>query len=79
MALPKPEEIDKVTAQVTAAAAQGLDVLGFKLDAGVVQAIMQTAVDAMCMKAWRQAQAAGAAAAAAITTEDQAEAAQRKP
>lgn len=77
MSLPTPAQIDEVVQVVSKAATDGVSVLGFQLDAGEVQAIIQAAVDALCMRAWRQAQAAGQAAADAITTEAQAEASER--
>jgi hypothetical protein len=52
---------------------------GFSLDASQVAAVLEVAVDSLCMKAWKQAHAAGQAAADAITTEAQAETAQRGP
>ena len=79
MSLPTPEQqAGAVQALVPAAAAQ-VSILGFSLDASQISAVLEVAVDALCMKAWREAQAAGKAAATAITTSEQAEAELEKP
>jgi hypothetical protein len=79
MALPTPtQQAAAVQALLPAAQAQ-LSILGFNIDASQVAAVIEVAVDSLCMKAWKQAHAAGQAAAGAITTEDAAEAAQRAP
>ena len=49
------------------------------IDPSWIAAVLEVAVDSICMKAWKQAQAAGQAAADAITTAEQAEASLRKP
>lgn len=79
MSLPAPNKIDAAVKAVSEAATQQVTLLGFKIDAGQIEAVVQAAVDALCMKAWRQAQAAGQAAADAINTENAAEASQRAP
>ncbi len=79
MSLPTPAQLAQAAQNISGAASSELNVLGFTLNASELQAIMQVAVDAACMAAWKQAQAAGKAAADAITTEAQAEAAQRTP
>jgi uncharacterized protein (DUF2237 family) len=79
MSLPTPEKIDAAVKVVAEAAKSQVNLLGFTIDASQLQAVIQAAVDALCMKAWREAHAAGQAAAVALTTEDAAEAAQRKP
>lgn len=80
MSLPTPQQQNDVVQQL-AGTAQSLisSKLGFNLDASQIAAVLEVAIDSLCMKAWKQAHAAGAAAAATINTEDQAEAAQRKP
>ena len=79
MSLPTPDKQAAAVQALLPHAQQQVNILGFNLDASQIAAVLELAVDALCMKAWKQAHAAGAAAAAAITTEDAAEAAQRKP
>jgi hypothetical protein len=80
VSLPTPAKQNEVVQQLVGQA-QALIAsnLGFNLDASQIAAVLEVAVDSLCMKAWKQAHAAGTAAAATITTEDAAEASQRKP
>lgn len=79
MALPTTTQLSAAVQAVVPAAAAQLDILGFKLDASQIEAVVTVAIDALCMRAWKEAQAAGAAAAADITTPEQAEASLRQP
>jgi hypothetical protein len=79
VSLPTPEKLAAAAQALVPAAQEQVSILGFSLDASQIAAVIELAVDALCMKAWKQAHAAGAAAAGAITTEAQAEASQRKP
>lgn len=77
MSLPTSDKISGAAAAVTDFAANQVSLLGVTVDRGQIEAIIQAAIDAICMRAWHAAQAAGKAASDAITTEAQAEAAQR--
>jgi hypothetical protein len=77
MGLPTPEQIDGVVQAVTDVAEARVRLLGVTVDRGQIESVLEATIDALCMKQWRIAQAAGKAAADAITTEAQAEASQR--
>lgn len=80
MSLPTPQQQSAVVDELAGAASQLIaNKLGFNLDPSQVAAVLEVAIESLCMKAWKQAHAAGQAAADAITTEAQAEAAQRAP
>lgn len=79
MSLPTPAQVDAAVKAIAPAAGAQINILGFTLDASEIEAVVTVAIDALCMRAWKQAHAAGQAAAAAVTTEAQAEAAQRSP
>lgn len=79
MALPSPTQLEAAVKALLPAHAQQLSILGFNIDASQIEAIVTVAVDAMCMTAWKQAQAAGQMASDNITTAAQAEAELRKP
>ena len=80
MSLPTPAQQNDVVQELVALAQPLLQgKLGFSFDASQIAAVAEVFVDSLCMKAWKQAQAAGQAASAAITTAEQAEASLRKP
>lgn len=79
MALPTPAQQGQlVQSLVDHASQQSVSLLGIPIDAGTLKSVFEFAIAAACMKQWQAAHAAGKAAADAITTEAQAEAAQRQ-
>lgn len=78
MSLPTPDKQNAAVQALVPAAQAQLSILGFNIDAGQIAAVLEVAVDSLCMKAWKQAHAAGQAAADALATEGDAEASLRK-
>lgn len=78
MALPTPSQQSDVVSEIIALAGPVLSRLGVS-DTSAIAAVLEVAVDALCMKQWKAAQAAGQAAADTITTAAQAEASERAP
>lgn len=79
MSLPTPTKLAAAVQAVAPTVATQINVLGFNIDASQIEAVVTVAIDALCMKAWKDAQAVGQAAADAITTPAQAEASERAP
>jgi hypothetical protein len=78
MSLPTNEQQTAlVQSIVDHASAQSMSLLGITFDVSTLRTAIEVAVAAACMKQWQLAHAAGKAKADAITTEGDAEAAQR--
>jgi len=70
--------VDNVVSAVSSVATVELGKLGVQIDAQEINAVLGAAIDALCMRALRQAEAAGQAAADSIATAAQAEAELRR-
>lgn len=78
MSFPSLAQLTDVTKKAADAAQPGLAALGVNVGADQIAAVFQLAVDAICMQAWRDVQAAGKAAET-TTTLQQAEADEGSP